>query len=220
MNYLSTSQIDSINSRYSNRLSVHGDAPQTLGWSSKTQQTTRFERFTRYLSAQDFSLVDVGCGFGDLAQHLASTNYYPCAYLGIDINPKLLEVAHSRQLPFPSSFICSNILDSTHPVSPPSSFDYVVASGVFNLNFHHSLEMMEEFLFAMIDSMANISSKRVILDFIPDIRHDSYIAEEYIATYSLLNIHNFLSSRHLKYILDLSQDPNPMSEALLILDFS
>ena len=91
---------------------------------------------------------------------------------------------------------------------------------MFNLNFHHSLEMMEEFLFAMIDSMANISSKRVILDFIPDIRHDSYIAEEYIATYSLLNIHNFLSSRHLKYILDLSQDPNPMSEALLILDFS
>ena len=220
---MSSAQIQSINSRYSKRLFVHGKSPLSLGWSDQTQQ---WERFTRFLDvimrySKPYSVLDIGCGFGDFASFLEDRKAFPKFYTGLDINNDLLEVARAANYSFPYEFYCDNLLESHHflgSASPKHSF--VVAAGLFNYNFHDSPEKMHEFAFAMIDRMLSLATERVIIDFIPVDRTDSYQPEPYIALYSIPQILSYLTDKGLMFSLDLSQRPNPMQEALLIIEAS
>jgi SAM-dependent methyltransferase len=218
---ISSSQIQSINSRYTNRLLVHGNSPLSLGWSDKSQQCLRFNRFydeiIRY--SDPYSILDIGCGFGDFASFLENSKNPPKLYTGIDINNDLLDVARAKHYSFKSHFYCANILaDENLLTEDRSKFSFVVAAGLFNYNFHDSSKKMHEFAFAMIEKMLSMSTERIIIDFIPDNRIDSYTPEPYIALYSIPKILTYLADKGLLFSIDLSQKPNPMQEALLIIN--
>lgn len=215
--------IQSINSRYSDRLLVHGDSPLSLGWSDKAQQYLRFARFLDVMvrHPQPYSVLDIGCGFGDFARFLEESKSPPKFYTGLDINNDLLEIARSTNFSFLSSFHCANILERQSCLdSFESSHTFVIAAGLLNYNFHDSLDKMYEFAIAMIERMLSLSTDRVIIDFIPLDRSDSYQPEPYIALYSVPQILSYLTGRGLMFTLDLSQKPNPMQEALLIIESS
>jgi SAM-dependent methyltransferase len=218
---ISSSQIQSINSRYTNRLLVHGNSPLSLGWSDKSQQYLRFNRFLdaiiRY--PEPYSILDVGCGFGDFASFLESSKNPPKLYTGIDINNDLLEVARAKHYSCESHFFCANILaDDKLLAEDTLKSSFVMAAGLFNYNFHDSSKKMHEFVFAMIEKMLSLCTERVIIDFIPDNRIDSYEPEPYIALYSIPKILTYLADKGLLFSIDLTQKPNPMQEALLIIN--
>lgn len=220
-NFISPSQIESINSRYNNRLLLHGNSPLSLGWSDKSQQYLRFNRFFEVIHRhpEPYTIVDIGCGFGDFASFLEISKTPPNLYAGLDINNDLLEVARSSRYSFSTQYHCSNILeDSIFPDSDNFKFSFAIAVGVFNYNFQDSSEKMHDFAFAMIEKMLSLCTKSVIIDFIPDHRIDSYEPEPYIALYSLPRILSYLTEKGLLFSLDLSQKPNPMQEALLIIE--
>jgi len=218
---ISSSQIQSINSRYTDRLLVHGNSPLSLGWSDKSQQYLRFNRFfdTIIRYPEPYSILDIGCGFGDFASFLESSKKPPKLYTGIDINNDLLEVARTKQYSLESHYYCANILsdDKLFTLDRLKS-SFVMAAGLFNYNFHDSSGKMHEFAFAMIEKMLSLCTVRVIIDFIPDNRIDSYEPEPYIALYSIPKILSYLTEKGLLFSIDLSQKPNPMQEALLIID--
>ena len=219
MSSISDRDIQLINRRYSERLLQHGDDPRTLGWSDTNQQQIRFERVCKYTNPSNHSILDIGCGFGDFAHYLQDRCIHPAIYTGVDINHNLLHIARTRQYSFPTTFCCGNILtEGLMSQLPIQTYDYALAVGVFNLNFHNSLSEMTEFLFAMLDRMLQISSKLVVIDYIPNERIDPYKPEDYIATYSSQEIIHALVRRGLKFNLDLLQDPNPMQECLLVVD--
>lgn len=220
MTLLNQNQIASINKRYTDRLRIHGSDPRTLGWSSKEQQKDRFNRFIRYFDCTGKTFLDIGCGLGDFASYIYDHGQRPSHYIGVDINPDLLDEAskHERH-GLHTSFMLGNILDSeffdqvldTRP-------EVIAAAGIFNLNFCQNSDQMIAFMKSMLKAMISLSPERIIIDFIPTCRSDSYDAEEYIATYSIGEVADFLAGQEVRFIVDLSQAPNPMTEALLVLD--
>lgn len=219
--FISPSQIESINCRYSVRLMIHGNSPLSLGWADKSQQYLRFNRFYEAIicRTKSYSILDIGCGFGDFASFLESSKNPPELYKGFDINNELLDIARASKYSFASQFNCVNILDDSDLLassSPKSTF--AMAAGLFNYNFHDSSEKMHRFAFAMIERMLTLCTDAVILDFIPETRIDSYVPEPYIALYSIPKILEYLTGRGLLFSLNLSQIPNPMQEALLIVE--
>ncbi|MDC3168658.1 class I SAM-dependent methyltransferase [bacterium] len=216
MTNLSPEHIKKINQRYSNRLSLHGEDPKTLGWSSQKQQESRFSRMVKHAEWRNQNILDVGCGFGDLAAYIQKSRAYPKKYIGVDINPDLIRIAETKKYPFSTKFYSGDILNTgLYNKVKAEKANITIALGLFNLNFLNDQESMKNFLFTMLSKMIEISSSTVLIDFIPNQKIDTYPKEEYIATYDLNDIITFLTRQRLKYIIDMSQDPNPMSETLL-----
>jgi len=136
-------------------LTQHGANYKALDWNSPESQRLRFKIFKEIFvygkKASGISLLDVGCGFGDLygflkAEGLLHRNRI--TYTGYDISPKLLEVARKK---YPEAkFELKDMLEDRYV----TKFDYVFCSGIFNIRtseaFDH-LDFVKEMLFRMYD---------------------------------------------------------------------
>jgi SAM-dependent methyltransferase len=113
--------------RYEKRLHEHGYSPAALGWGAHGRQEVRFSVLAEFaLRDPQSSVLDVGCGFCDLYDFLA-TRGWRGRYSGIDIVPGLLEVAKQRH-----PGIDVRELDITGDISLLHEYDFVIASGAFN----------------------------------------------------------------------------------------
>ena len=216
---ISQSDILKINKRYSDRYELNGYSPKTLGWSSKEQQELRFERFSKIIDLNKKNILDIGCGFGDFYKYLEVKTDYEFNYTGIDINPDLIKEAKKNIKGENVKFLQINILEEfENKFLQKQKFHIVLAMGVFNLNFVDDPILMQKFLIEMINKMISISSGKVLFDFLPKFRLDTYKSENYIMEYSLDLIANIMSENKLKYTIFCDQDPNPMSEALVLVE--
>ena len=215
-NIFSNPDIDTINKRYNERLILHGHSPKTLGWSGTKQQHQRFKKFNSILNLQNKSIVDIGCGFGDFYSYLYSVSVNLNKYIGVDINNSLIELAKNN-LDNQAKFIVGNILEKkTFNKIKEFNPDIAISMGVFNLNFKKDEKKMYVFFEKMIENMVKLSNTHLIIDFIPKSRSDNYVKEKFIMTYDLEFIAEVMKNLSLKYKIDCTQDPNPMSEAILI----
>ena len=78
-------------SRYSNRFKEMQHSIRTLGWGSKEQQEFRFAEVLKRLDAKGKSILDIGCGFGDLFNFMKSCSFDFDKYIGWDITPDFIE---------------------------------------------------------------------------------------------------------------------------------
>ena len=115
-----------IRSSHRDALLRRGVSPGALRWSSRETQERRFQVLFGLGIRPGDRLLDVGCGFGDLAAWLESRGC-PVAYTGIDITPELLE--EGRRL-YPHLDLREGELFELDP--SPESFDWVVLSGALN----------------------------------------------------------------------------------------
>ena len=112
---------------------------KALGWRSKSSQIKRFEVIATIGNLNECTLLDIGCGYGDLKRFLdqAFTNY---TYIGIDQMPQFISVANKRYGALPNTyFFQSDFATVEFP-----KVDYVVASGAFayrcqSQNFHFEM---------------------------------------------------------------------------------
>jgi SAM-dependent methyltransferase len=120
---------------------------RALDWGSKKSQEERFHILAQIGDLQGARILDVGCGLGDFYIWLRK-NEYEVEYLGIDITPKMIEIASNR-LP-EAEFKLKNILEDEDDILE-NSFDFVFASGIFYLRQHDPygfLKIMVRKLFA------------------------------------------------------------------------
>jgi SAM-dependent methyltransferase len=116
---------EAYHKRYTERLARFGHDPRTLGW-DKGKQRERFEALTRLVPLEKLgSVLDVGCGFGDLLLYLKEKGFAG-AYTGIDFVPELIEVGRKA---YPDARL--EVADFS-TFEPDESFDLVLASGIFN----------------------------------------------------------------------------------------
>ena len=127
--------------RYNERLEKYGDDPKTLGW-FKGRQPIRFKVLEEIGILDGSSVLDIGCGFGDLFSFLKEQGIN-VNYLGIDINPSLIEIAREK---YPN--IKFKVLDIDNE-EIEEKYDWVVSSGVFNYNMPNS----ESFIRNMLENM-------------------------------------------------------------------
>lgn len=117
--------------RYNDRLSKYGYDPKTLGWGGgRERQYLRFRellRIAEYSATPIRSVLDIGCGFGDLYQYICE-RYDHVKYTGVDINDGLLQVAREIHGDA-ANFCCADIGDHNMGLGP---HDVVIESGMFN----------------------------------------------------------------------------------------
>lgn len=77
---------------------LHGGGFQTLLWASPATQRVRFDAIVRAFDPVGLTLLDAGCGRGDLWAHLVSTGHPPAAYVGVEAVRELADVAR-RDVP-------------------------------------------------------------------------------------------------------------------------
>ncbi len=111
--------------RYDARLERFGDDIRTLGSGTAERRRLRFDVLRQVGITDGCSVLDLGCGFGDFFGYLADAGMH-VDYLGVDINPKLLDIAR-RKHPGATFRVADFLVDHFELV------DFVVASGTFNL---------------------------------------------------------------------------------------
>jgi SAM-dependent methyltransferase len=130
-------------SHYSRLIRVHSKDYEMVGWGSKQGQERRFRVLSEVGDFSGKSLLDVGCGLGNLYAYLNSRKVQ-CTYTGVDINNRM--IANAKERFREADFKTLDILTQDDPWP---RYDFVILSGAFNL----SQDKQKEFVRAMIQRM-------------------------------------------------------------------
>jgi len=136
---------------YEDLLKKHGDHYLALDWKSPESQKLRFnvlaDIFEMTGKNSNFSVLDVGCGFGDLYGYLKQANF-KFSYAGYDITPGVLNVARRK---YPEArFEVRDLLTDPNP----ERFDFVFCCGALNISFEERalhLEFVRDLLLRMFE---------------------------------------------------------------------
>jgi SAM-dependent methyltransferase len=114
---------------YEDKVRAYGYDHRGLGFGNKSSQEKRFEALLELGDLDGATLLDVGCGFGDLLAFLNDRGIEP-VYTGIDICKPMIERCRERHDGKLAIFRVADVMD----FDPRQGFDYVVASGLFGLD--------------------------------------------------------------------------------------
>lgn len=116
---------------YEESFAKYGNDPRSVHWSGEISQRVRFEVLANIAPLLGMSVLDFGCGLGDLYKFFIAKQI-PVAYTGIDIVPVFINRARER---FPDArFELRDVL------SLDEDYDYILVSGAFNLTTVNSKE--------------------------------------------------------------------------------
>lgn len=119
------------------------DNHQILDWESAEAQFSRFSVLIEYVELGDHSLLDVGCGLGDLYAFFQEISLSSIRYTGIDLSEKMITHALGR---FPGADFRKMDLFADPAAFADSSYDVVFSSGIFNLNLGNNMEFLRKAL--------------------------------------------------------------------------
>ena len=129
---------------YERSLQRHGPTVRALHWGGESNQQTRFRVLSEVGPWEGASVADIGCGLGDFFGFLRDRGH-GVDYTGYDIVPGMVEAARLKYPDSQARFEVRDILED----GLPGPFDYLVASGTFNIR----VENHEEFLRGMLALM-------------------------------------------------------------------
>ena len=135
------SKIDDIRKHYVHRITPDRPNHDVLDWAGPDTQISRFEVLTRHVDLAGKSLLDVGCGLGDLAEFLRRKKI-PVQYTGVDVIEEML--ARARRAHTRERFLQADIFSESAENDPlkGETFDVVFCSGALNLNLGNNLEFL------------------------------------------------------------------------------
>ena len=100
---------------------------QALGWRKKNEQLLRFKMLIEPSELNDYSVLDIGCGTGDLLAYLISKNIQ-CEYTGIDHIKDFITLAGEKfKVHNNASFLLGDFW-----TADIGNYDFVLASGALN----------------------------------------------------------------------------------------
>jgi SAM-dependent methyltransferase len=127
-----------IQDHYEWRISPHRQNFEILDWASPASQQARFKVLAEKVDLPGKSILDVGCGLGDLWAYLKARKI-DVRYTGVDILDKMVQAARDRHPD--ASFVQADLFVS-NPFGQ-TSFDVVFSSGIFNLSLGNNLEFLK-----------------------------------------------------------------------------
>ena len=107
--------------------SYSNEMPEALGWKTEDSQIKRFEALSTVGDLKDCTVLDVGCGYGDLKTYL-DQKFSDFIYTGIDQMPEFIAAAQERFKDCPNTYFYQT--DFTTVALP--TVDYVFASGALS----------------------------------------------------------------------------------------
>jgi len=139
-----------VASYYTQKIREHGATARGVDWNSEASQTLRFEQLLRVANgAAEFSLNEIGCGYGALVDHLRRGGS-KFRYHGVDLSADMVAAAQVRHGEAPGvSFAVG--------AAPDAARDYCVASGIFNVRLETSDADWLSYVLATLDTMHQYS---------------------------------------------------------------
>ncbi len=119
------SQADLTLKHYQRNFKKFGVDPKALSWGSRGAAHQRFRQMWAEIDFNNKSVLDVGCGFGEMAKFLHK-RYKNVKYTGVDIVPEFIEEARKAHPYY--NFETRDYFNN--PIN--AQFDVVMASGTLN----------------------------------------------------------------------------------------
>jgi len=138
---------------YNENLEKYGYSPKTLGW-LKNRHYVRYRVLSEIGNLNNCSILDVGCGFGDLYGFLIKKGLN-IRYTGYDINENFIKIA-KRVYPN-ARFEVKDIEED----KINDKFDWVFSCGIFNIKISDN----KSFIQNMLKRMFELCNKGVAADF-------------------------------------------------------
>jgi len=132
---------------YESQLKLHGYSPKTLGWINGRHNLRYYILLSQWTFANN-SLLDFGCGFGDLFR-FCTKNDYQIAYEGVDLSSQLIEMGRHV---YPEANLWHG--DVLHE-GLQKNYDFIVSSGVHNLKLDNTWEFIQA-TFTFFDKHSNL----------------------------------------------------------------
>lgn len=145
-------RLEKIRQHYVSRLVPGQPNYRILDWAGPDTQAARFDVLLRHVPLAGRSLLDVGCGLGDLAGYLRRRGLLSSVrYTGLDVVEELLLQAR-RDHPTERFLHADLFSDSPSDTAAlgEEKFDVVFCSGALNLNLGNNLEFLPRAMQRMI----------------------------------------------------------------------
>lgn len=137
--------------------------PLVVGWLSNAEQQLLFTLVSYYHRPNE-SVLDIGCGRGDLYGYLQERNpNETIKYAGVDYNPNMIEIARKK---WPGITVVSG--DGLN-LERTEEYDWVMASGTLNLK---DSEDMFEYGKQLVDVMYSKCKRGVAFNILTDLPDD------------------------------------------------
>ncbi|MDD3342360.1 MAG: class I SAM-dependent methyltransferase [Sulfurospirillaceae bacterium] len=97
---------------YRNAYAKHGVSAMGVNWHSKETQEMRFAIIAQLLKSEKIAhstILDAGCGFGDLYLYLHQQGLRPKHYVGVDVMDEFIQIAHKRLARFSNCKLMSHL---------------------------------------------------------------------------------------------------------------
>lgn len=119
---------------YKSNYEKYGYSVKSLAW-IKGKQNIRFDALTKFFDLNhSFSMLDIGCGFGDVNKFFMQKNITEYRYHGIDLVEGMISTANAMYNNDDNiSFSCGDFLTN---ISNGQKYDYIIASGIFNFQMY------------------------------------------------------------------------------------
>jgi len=163
-----------INDYYTGKALKFGNTANGVDWNSKESQELRFEQLLNLVKgSKSFSILDYGCGYGALNDYL--TNFSnDIRYTGYDISKEMIERAAQSNKKSESMF--TDKLDG-------KNFDFLVASGVFNVKLESDDDKWFEYIIATLSQFDQLCRKGFAFNILT-----MYSDKEYLKDYCTMQI--------------------------------
>ena len=144
--------IKEVEKYYTDKIVQFGATPKGVDWNSIESQELRYEVLTKIIPRNKdfFSILDYGCGFGGMYNYYLNL-FENFNYTGFDISEKMIEAA-KKNAPEKENLNWATSLEN-------QKYDYVIASGIFNVKFDTTEEEWLKYILETLDKINEISTK-------------------------------------------------------------
>lgn len=150
---------------YEDNLKKYGpNDERSLGW-TKHKQEARFTQLLRFLKPERGTLLDIGCGFGDLYTYLKKNPKYRYVdYTGIDVMQQFIDIAIQNHPDKCDSFYRADFCTE----NGRDDYDFCVASGIFGHMVYESEQEMYGFVEKIMSKAFQMCRGGVAFNFLSD----------------------------------------------------
>lgn len=158
---------------YQGLFESYGKDERSLGW-TKQKQNIRFRELMKHVFMKQkpggegrVTLLDLGCGFGDLNLFLGKEGYHDIDYYGLDIMPDFIQIAKDMNKQIEDHFYCADFTDFT--LSSAKTWDWIVESGFFAYQLlFNTGDACYEYIRDVMAKSLSICNVGICFDFLSD----------------------------------------------------
>jgi cyclopropane fatty-acyl-phospholipid synthase-like methyltransferase len=159
-----------VNNYYTQKVQEHGTSPRGVDWNSEESQVMRFDQISKVIDySQPCRVLDYGCGYGAMLDYfMQRTNNVH--FTGLDISEEMIAAAKKTH--------AGKNADWKTQLESGDTFDYIVASGIFNVRLETPEADWEKYVLDTMHTMDKHSTKGFSFNVLT-----SYSDKEYMKDY-------------------------------------